>query len=210
MTSKRTMGFTALAGVAAVAAFTPFLQSSDGAPATPQPPQSPPSDRVEVVHAQRFELQAPYTHWWRKERPKVAAGWLLVLDVEPDMVRPTQNAQPVLYVGTQTAERINIGYQSGKLVVLVPGNADLTETPIFFGAPALPEQIGVTEIEADVAAAALRGVVPPEREQVFAVVQDTLRFADDHQLRLAAADLIERFAPDESDLVRGMRVPLVR
>ena len=41
-----------------------------------------------------FRVDEPFTHWWRAERPEVQAGHLLVLAVDPIVVRPRQTAEP--------------------------------------------------------------------------------------------------------------------
>ena len=87
----------------------------------------------EVVYARSFELDQGYKFEWRKEQPLVKKGVILVLKVDPDLVYPRQIAEPVLYVGDQTAERVNIGYKSGHVVAIVPGEVDLNKAMIWFG-----------------------------------------------------------------------------
>src|SRR5690606_11950668 len=86
-----------------------------------------------VVVARPFQLQTPYTHLWRKEQPAVASGYLFVLRVNPHLVRPRQTAEPVLYVGNQTAERLNVGDDHGNIVVIVPGLSDPAAARFWFG-----------------------------------------------------------------------------
>lgn len=162
-----------------------------------------------VLHAQRYDLAQPYIHWWRAEKPQARSGWLLVLAADPEMLRPSQGETPVLYVGAQTAERINLGDQSGHVVVLVPGDFELTETPIYWGDPVLPERVDARWIDRELRQARDRGVRPPTPDAMITVLHDTLRLENENQLRRAAADLIEKFSPAESDLIRGLRVPLL-
>ena len=86
-------------------------------------PPALPSDAVgvrEVIFARPYVLEVPYTHRWRAEAPKTAAGYLLVLDVAGPFTTPRGTLESVLYVGDQTAERINWGTGSGRVVALTP------------------------------------------------------------------------------------------
>ena len=47
----------------------------------------------------------------------------------------------MLFVGTQTARRVNPHPVSGHVVAIVPGDFALEEAPIYFGTPQLPERI---------------------------------------------------------------------
>ncbi len=85
----------------------------------------------DLVFAQAFKLDKSYTHTWRKEQPLVSSGYVLVLAVDPEFVRPKQVAEPVLYVGNQTAERINAADVSGRLVVIVSAQCPRRGRPGF-------------------------------------------------------------------------------
>jgi len=185
---------------------------------TPPPlPAVTPVGGVALIAARPFTLDVPYVHAYRAEQPLVSAGVVLVLSVDPDLVHPRQGYEPVLYVGNQTAERLNVGHESGHLVVMVPapvdarGNValDLTTTPIFFGTPALPEQVDAAIVESELAAARARGIQPPTAQVVAAASQPQVRFHDDYDVRVWSADLIEAWSPMEVDLVSGLRVPRV-
>ena len=182
----------------------------------PPLPAVTPVGGVTLMAARPFTLQVPYVHDWRAERPQVQAGVLLVLGVDPDLVHPRQGLEPVLYVGDQTAERVNSGHESGYVVAVVPAPLvggqvalDLSATPIFFGAPALPEQVDAAIAAKELAAARDRGIAPPTPEQVAKALQPQVTFHDSHDVRVFAADLIEAWSPTEVDLVSGIRAPLV-
>jgi hypothetical protein len=183
----------------------------------PPLPAVTPVGGIELIAARPFTLEVPYAHDWRAERPPVAGGVVLVLGVDPDLAFPRQSAEPVLFVGGQTAERLNLGHESGHLVVVVPApldaqgqvQLDLSTTPIFFGAPALPEQIDAAAAAGELAAARARGIRPPAAPAVAAVSQPQVRFHDQSDLRLWASDLIEAWSPTEVDLVAGLRAPRV-
>ena len=198
------------AGVAA------FVRS---APADPPPlPAVTPVGDVTLLHAQPFTLDVPFTHVWRKEQPQFSAGWLLVLSVDPDLVHPRQSAEPILFVGDQTAERVNFGDESGHVVAIVPsatdsaGNVlfDLAKAPMYFGAPGLPEQVDSARVAAELFAAKTRGIAPPSRTVLEATVQKAVRFHDDYELQLYCSDLVEHYSPQEVDLVSGLRAPRIK
>jgi hypothetical protein len=111
----------------------------------------------------------------------------------------------VLYVGNQTAERINHA-QSGKLVVLVPGDLDLAQAPIFLGTIGLPEEVLANKIEVELAAALAAGAVPPNAATLAkAIIAEPLNLANYDELRLHAIDLVEQHSPEEQDLINGAR-----
>jgi hypothetical protein len=162
-----------------------------------------------------FRVDEPFTHWWRAERPEVQAGHLLVLAVDPIVVRPRQTAEPILFVGDQTAERVNAGYEDGALIVVVPAQAGddgwplgrLAGLPMWFGEPGLPEQVDVAAIrEARRLVPDLIGFSEARVEQALTVGGNGLRCQDQAQLYLHAADWIERFAPADRHIVERLRL----
>lgn len=171
----------------------------------------------DILFAQPFRLDKPYTHSWRKEQPLVKAGYLLVLAVDPEFVRPLQTAEPVLYVGDQTAERINAGDVSGRLVVLVPSSSnsqndptlDLSKALIWFGAPELPERIDAARVNVEINAALNRGAKPWPAEKVRVALRRggrALHLRNREALEHRLATLLQEYSPNETDLIRGLRV----
>jgi len=130
----------------------------------------------------------------------VTSGTLLVLRVQPELVYPRQVAEPVLYVGSQTAERVNVGYPSGYVVAIVPGNLDLTRSLIWFGTPALPEQVDGKTIDAERARAIAAGIRPPLAGRVRSARRDARALGDKRDLLREAALLIEHYAPDDTPM----------
>lgn len=184
----------------------------------PDVSENPTAHSVQLVSAQTFTLDQPYTHWYRSERPEVDAGILLVLKVdEVELLHPRQVAQPVLQVGAQTAEPLNVGHLSGYVVALLPApriadgevDLDLSTTPIFYGEADLAERLDTVLLEARLQDAFAQGVQAPSKSAVEAATAEALHFANDHALRLWAADMIATWSPQEEDLVQGMRVPLL-
>jgi hypothetical protein len=216
MLRTRSLTLPILALLLLVAGGTALFQSV-GDPPPPLPGETPVGG-VTLLHARPFTLDQPYAFEWRAEQPAVAAGMLVVLEVDPDLVHPRQVAEPVLYVGAQTAERINVGARSGHVVAVVPAEPDgrggvqldLAAAPIFFGEPMLPEQVDGARVAQELAAAQARGIEPTPAATVAAVMQQPVRFATRYDLALHASDLIEQWSPDETDLIAGIRAPLVR
>ncbi len=191
------MVLLSIAGMTAVQAEVPPV------PATPAPV-------AEVVSARPFTLKEGYAFEWRKERPMVEKGLLLVLKVDPDLVYPRQTLEPVLYVGDQTAERVNNGYPSGRVVAIVPGVVDLTKAPIWFGTPNLPERVDTKTVKDERARAELAGIKPFASEKVTAAHAqggEHLEVMDRYELRRAAAGLIQAHSPQETDLINALLMP---
>ena len=159
-----------------------------------------------ILYAQPFALQQPATHWWRAERMSYTAGWILVLDVDGDFVKPTARAEPVLYVGHQTAERVNHGDKCGRVIAVVPsepGNdgfpaLDLASAKVWFGMPALPEQIDAAALEQAFAEAT--GATPfseAEIAEARAHGGNPIVFQTREELDAQAARLIAEHCPEE-------------
>lgn len=191
---------------------TPSPQPTTTTSANATTPLVQPRRRTQLalLHAERFRVQKPYQHLWRADRPWVESGWILVLQTDPELLRPRQVKESVLYVGAQTAERINHG-TSGRVVVLVPGDQPLASAPIFLGDAALPEELLQTHIDAQLAAAVAAGAIPTPAETVQQVtVPGRPAFETDYELRQRAIDLVEIHSPQERSLIEGWRVPRLR
>ena len=180
-----------------------------------KPPAVPetPAAVDELVYARPFKLTDGYEFHWRKEKPVISEGLIVVLKVNPDLVYPRQTAELVLYIGDQTAERVNVGYPSGIVVAIVPGNAeklDLSKTPIWFGTPELPERCDAAMIKAERKKADNAGIKPLDAKSVSSATKvggERLEVKDRYELRRTIADVIEKHSPDEADLIKALRVP---
>ena len=165
----------------------------------------------DIVYARPFTLEQGYKFEWRKDGQVFTEGTILILKVNPDLVFPRQIAEPVLYVGDTTAERVNSGNGSGHVVAIVPGKVDLKKAPIWFGTPDLPERVDAATIKAERAAAEKAGIKPFAKEQVAAAQsaggKTRLTVADRYELRRDAAHLILEYAADETELAEGLLVP---
>ncbi|NNM27060.1 MAG: hypothetical protein HKO59_13930, partial [Phycisphaerales bacterium] len=170
------------------------------------PPAVPatPAAIDQLVYAQPFTLDEAFRFEWQQEKPMTRSGYLLVMKVNPDLVYPRQSPEPVLYVGKQTAQRINVGYRSGHVVAIVPApqdeagvvTLDLAKTPIFFGTPELPERIDRTDMEAEHTAAVAAGVTALPADHLTLATRaaqgQPTAFRGDVELLRHAAQLIRR------------------
>ena len=209
------MKFKALAilSIASLAYVGIAALSSSGAnqEQLPELPEDPRAVPVRVVEAQPFRLNEPGTHSYRAEKPTFDSGLLLVLDVaDVGLLTPRQTLEPVLYVGDETAQRINTGAGSGHLVVVVPNATveSLAESPIFFGTPDMPERVTRAAARQELSTALAAGIRPgpitasAQREEVL--------LENHYELYLHASTLIETYSPKEQDLVEAMRAPLLQ
>jgi hypothetical protein len=217
--NKQTWIFTALLTIALGAAFVANVPAGTEkrAQSTPEPsPRAVRSGVLELVSATPFELAVETTHAWRAEQPRYRSGYLLVLAVDPELVRPRQVAEPVLYAGAQTLERVNHGYESGRVVAVLPavgGMPDLASTEFFFGAAELPEQVGSAWITNELALARARGVTPFDATEIaraLAAGGPALTLGERFELDERAALLVLEHAPAEQDLGHGLLVPRVK
>ena len=169
---------------------------------------------AKLIYAQPFELDTAYHHLWRADRVLVSSGSIIVVEADVDLLRPRQGHQPLLFVGAWTAEPINVGDASGRVVALVPvAVSELGQMPIFYATTGiLPEALSEADAESTLAAAIASGMTPPSAEDLalaLAAGGASRSLPDFHALRRETADLIERFSPQEVDVVRGLRAPLV-
>ena len=196
----KTISVICLMAVASVALAAP--------PAIPATPASV----DDVVHAQTFTLNSGFTFQWSKEAPTVTTGTLLVLKVDRALVIPRQVAEPVLYVGDSTAQRINFGHESGYVIAIVPGVVDLTKAPIWFGTPELPERVDAATVQAERTLANRAGIKPFSAKVVKAASERggaALNVADMSELlRTQVSDLILKYSPPEKHLAAAFRVPV--
>jgi hypothetical protein len=177
---------------------------------------STPAPIDEIISITPFTLEESYTHHWRAERPEVRTGYVLVLKVDPDLVYPRQSAEPVLFVGGQTAERINIGHESGHVIAIVPAVHDDPTDPdylnletamIWFGTPQLPEQVDQATIEREREFATKAGIRPKPKVQVDAARErdgDSFEMTSKSDLHRRAIELVQAYSPQEQDLIQGV------
>ncbi|MFH1469926.1 MAG: hypothetical protein ABIO70_36415 [Pseudomonadota bacterium] len=157
-----------------------------------------------------FTLQEARPYAWMRDHPAVREGLLIALEVSPALARPRQTAEPVLYVGGVPAERLNAGYPTGHLLVMIPGKPDLSAEPVYFGHPGLPERLDADDGLRALAEARAAGIVAFSAEQVRAAQAaggSALALRDARALDLAIASWIEAWAPEEAHRAEGLRAP---
>jgi len=178
------------------------------------PPQVPatPAAVQDIVFAQPFTLEKGEVSYWRAERPTIESGYILVLKVNPDLVYPRQSAEPVLYVGDTTAQRLNVGYRSGHVVAVVGAEItgdkamDLSKVKIWFGTPELPERVDANRIAQESALADAAGIKAFDAEKIGNLLaqNDTLSERDMSGIHDDVAALIRRFSPQEENVAAAL------
>jgi hypothetical protein len=167
----------------------------------------------ELLYARPFVLERPYEYLWTAEKPEIRSGMILVVEVDPEYARPRQLGVPVLYVGARPAELANVGYESGRMIVIVPGDTDLAASPVYFGSTEFPERVDAERGRRELQAALGVGIAPPgeeELERAFAAGGDTLRTPAIDGVYRSLADVIMEYSPYESELAetyRGIPTP---
>jgi hypothetical protein len=178
------------------------------------PPQVPatPAAVQDIVFAQPFSLETGEMSYWRAERPIVKSGYIIVLKVNPDLVYPRQTAEPVLYVGDTTAQRLNVGYRSGHVVAVVGADItgdkamDLSKVKIWFGTPELPERVDANRIAQESALADAAGIKAFDAEKIANLLaqSQTLNERDMNGIHDDVAALIRRFSPQEESVAAAL------
>ncbi len=165
-----------------------------------------------VINIERvvpFRLEQSFKFDWRRERPDVRSGLLVVVEVDPELVVPRNALEPVLYAGNHTVQRLNHGHESGFVLGIIPEQIDLSQDPIWFGAPALPERIDAEVIAKERARAERAGIKPPAASDIQSLTQDPIDAPDlTSLLREHAAELVLEFSPQEEALANAWRLPV--
>ena len=188
--------------IAAVALIGRGIASRQREAVSHAPPRDLPSSAIEILAAQPFEVDEPFVHEWRAEKPLVSAGYLLALKVDPDLARPRQTYEAVLYVGEQTAERCNWPEEGGVMIVVVPAPLDpegrvaldLDRTPIWFGSLELPERVGAARVAQELAIARAAGIGAAKTSVDLRAARDAIHARTRWELQPYVEDWIERYS----------------
>lgn len=173
-----------------------------------EPRPATPAAVIDILEIQPFRLGVGYHYDWLESRPFVSDGLLVVLRVDPNHVEPRDTAEPVLYAGDRTVQRLNQGNESGFVIGIIPGEIDLASAPIWFGRPELPERVTPDVIKEERALADSAGIKAFSPDKITGARRDPIEVDDlAALLRGAAADLVLKFSPDEKDLVETWRLP---
>lgn len=196
-----------LIAVAFAALILAFGVTGQNVPRQRQTPATPASVR-NILLAQPFTLETPYTSTWGKETTRVSSGILLVVEVDPAYVVPRDTLQPVLYAGNSIVERLNHGYPSGRVIGIVPGSIDLNTAPVWFGSPELPERVTASMIQSERARAESAGVRALPSARINSVQRSAVATRDlSTLLRDVAAQLVYEYSPQEKQLADSWRLP---
>jgi hypothetical protein len=174
-----------------------------------------------LLLARPFLLERAGVHSWRAEQPTYDAGYLIVLEVDPEFVTARQTEEPVLYAGAETVERVSHAATSGHVVGIVPcgrgadgsPSLDLASTTFFFGPEALPDHIRASDAQHELRRAIDHGSRPfPAAEIAAALVRggEILRVPSRDELDQRTALLVLEHAPEDADVGLGMLAPRVR
>jgi len=168
-----------------------------------------PQPVITIEYIQPFQLEQSFTFDWRRDQLTVQSGLLVVLKVNPELVTPRNEPEPVLYAGNHTVQRLNQGHESGFVLGIIPEQIDLSQDPVWFGSPALPERIDADMIARERASAERAGISSPPSEDVVSRTQDPVVVSDlSTLLRKQAADLLLEFSPQEKRLADAWRLPV--
>lgn len=219
---NKTIFFAASAGALAL---TGVLVASLSAGERQPIPSVAAAERIggvrDLVSARPFVLERPFVHVWRKEQPSFDAGWIVVLDVDPALVVPRQVAEPVLYFGDQTVERVNHGEEAGRVVAIVPSARaadgrpalDLASAAFYFGSEELPERIDARAARSELERAMRTGAAAFDAAKVAAATQRggaLLSLPSRDELDEVLGVLVLEHSPAENDLGNGLLAPRVR
>lgn len=197
----RWLGALWLSALAVPVCFGQNAAEAERRPATP-------AAVIDVLAIQPFRLQAGYEYGWLQSRPFVSDGLLVVLRVDPSYVVPRNAAEPVLFAGDRTVQRLSQGNGSGHVIGIIPGELDLASEPIWFGRPQLPERVTPEILKEERALADRAGIKSFGPDKVTAARLDAVEAEDlAALLRGPAADLVLKFSPDEKHLAETWRLP---
>lgn len=170
-------------------------------PATPAPVKN-------ILFAQPFTLETPFTNTFSKERAVVSNGVLIVVEVDPALVIPRNTLEPVLYAGNVAVQRLNHGERSGRVIGIVPGTINLATAPIWFGTPQLPERVTQSTVQYERGLAEKAGVRAFSSERLSGIQRPAIAAKDlATLLRTVAADLVYQYSPQEKQLADSWRLP---
>jgi hypothetical protein len=168
-----------------------------------------PQPVIDIVHIQPFRLKQSFKYDWRLDRRDVRFGLLVVFKVDPDLVVPRNTLEPVLYAGNHTVQRLNHGHESGFVIGIIPEQIDLSQEPIWFGAPALPERIDAEMIAKERAKAEHSGISALKSTDIKNRTRDMIVVPNlTTLLREQAANLLLEFSPQEKPLADSWRLPV--
>ena len=198
------------------AAFT-TMRTAEGT--SPQDATALDAVPVRLVHAQPYRVVEPYKYGWmhQDDAPMVEGGWLIAVASDPRIADVKQTHDELLFVGNMPVERVNVGGVSGMVIGFVPSpldatgepTLDLATAPIYWARPEiLPESLTASDAQAVLTQALADGVVPQTEHAISQARQtggETVDVGGLGDLYEFSATLLERYAPEEVDLISGLR-----
>ena len=164
---------------------------------------------ITIEYILPFQLERSFDFNWRRDQVTVQSGLLVVFKVDPELVTPRNELEPVLYAGNHTVQRLNHGHESGFVLGIIPEQIDLSQEPVWFGTPDLPERIDADQIAIERSSAERFGIAPLPSDDVVSLTQDPVVASDmTALLRKQAADLLLAFSPQEKWLADAWRLPV--
>jgi hypothetical protein len=165
-----------------------------------------------LVYARPFTLEQPYSYAYSKEQPRIQSGYILVLNVDPELAQPRNAWTPVIYVGRYPAEITNLRVESGRLVVLVPGEVDLAKDPAYFGSVELPERVDAARGAEELAAALKIGIRPFSSDVIASALAaggPALRAVGINDVYRAVAGVLTTYVPEDRDRAEQyLKIPI--
>jgi hypothetical protein len=112
-------------------------------------------------------------------------------------------------VGNTPVQRLNNPRTSGRVIGIVPGVADLTGLPIWFGAPGLPERVTAESARTERARAEASGIGAFAADKVRTATRASVAAPDlAALLREHVAPLVLQYSPEEKELAESWRLPV--
>ena len=166
-----------------------------------------PKAPIELVVAKPFKVEKPipFVIDGKKKQMK-KEGYLLVLKADKDLLAPKNSPDFLIYADKAVGWKINSGYRSGHVVVMVP-KCDLLKANLWFGSRLVPNHLTPALFKGEVRDASSRKVKPFSKKAVTKALKtggDTLVVKDMNELWFESKPLILRYSPDERELAESL------
>ena len=101
-----------------------------------------PNASLGPVHAhQTVSVDQPFVYTMRGDRPQVTQGTLVVFEATEHVLTPTQERQPIVYIGEWPVRLYASDAQRGCAVGWVPMVDGFRDAPLYLGPDTLPERV---------------------------------------------------------------------
>jgi hypothetical protein len=165
-----------------------------------------PAAPLELVALQAFSVREPMKFWHNGKQEKISRGFIAVLKVERQWLRPVNEPDHLLLLGNSIGQRVNVGFEDGHLIVVTP-QIDWLKTPVYFGSRLVPERLQSEDLEREWQLAR-EARLPPFTVKEIAKAQSqhrtVLHARDVNQLWFKTKPWILRYAPSERDMAESL------